>query len=189
MLGATSIPVFQLASLLGLGLGLVFLVVVWPSIFRRIALTASLPIPGGGPDALPRFSHRLLSLGLLRTSLAWLAMGLSQLAVVRGLTPWGSRSCSTAFPLVVGSVALATVAGFVIAVFPGGLGVREGVLMYALGPALGADLAVVAALVLRLVWVAAEFVAALALGPLGAREPVPSSRLEQPEQPSTSGPS
>jgi uncharacterized membrane protein YbhN (UPF0104 family) len=61
------------------------------------------------------------------------------------------------------------VAGFVVAVLPGGLGVREGVLMYALAPALGEDLAVVAALALRLVWVAAELLAAAVLLPLGPR--------------------
>lgn len=187
ILGTVVIQVLSLLGLLGLGLGLLFLIVSWPPIFRRIARTASLPISGGGPDALPLFSRRLLGLGLLRTTLAWLAMGLSQLLVIRGLTPWGPHELLAAFPLVVGSVALATVAGFVIAVFPGGLGVREGVLMYALGPALGADLAVVAALVLRLVWVAAEFVAALALAPLGAREADPPPPIEQPGQPSTSG--
>jgi hypothetical protein len=181
-LGRVSISIFQLASLGSLGLGLAFLVVVWPSIFRRIALMASLPIPGAGPDALPRFTKGLLGLGLVRASLAWLALGLSQLAVVRGLSPWGARELLALLPLVTASVALATVAGFVIAVIPGGLGVREGVLMYALGPALGVDLAVVSALVLRLVWVAAEFAAALAIGPLGSRggEPAPAP------QPSTS---
>ena len=43
-------------------------------------------------------------------------------------------------PVVIASVALATVAGFVVAVLPGGLGVREGVLMLALEPALGSEM-------------------------------------------------
>ena len=68
-------------------------------------------------------------------------------------------------PVVIASVALATVAGFVVAVLPGGLGVREGVLMSALAPAIGSDQAVIASLVLRLVWVAAELVAAAILFP------------------------
>jgi len=55
----------------------------------------------------------------------------------------------------------------VVAVTPGGLGIREGILMYALGPALGKEGAIAAALTLRLVWVAAEILAALVLGPLG----------------------
>jgi uncharacterized membrane protein YbhN (UPF0104 family) len=65
--------------------------------------------------------------------------------------------------VAIASVALATVAGFVVAVLPGGLGVREGVLMSALAPALGSDHAVVAAVVLRLVWVAAELAGAAVL--------------------------
>jgi uncharacterized membrane protein YbhN (UPF0104 family) len=64
------------------------------------------------------------------------------------------------WPAVVGGVALATVAGFAVAVLPGGLGVREGVLMTVLTPALGADTAVIAALALRLTWVLAELIAA-----------------------------
>ena len=71
------------------------------------------------------------------------------------------------------SVATATVAGFVVAVAPGGLGVRESVLMYALGPALGTGLAVASALALRLVWVAAEVMAAAALMPMGKRSAAP----------------
>jgi uncharacterized membrane protein YbhN (UPF0104 family) len=56
---------------------------------------------------------------------------------------------------------LATVAGFAVAVAPGGLGVREWVLWTALGAATGdRDRAVVAALALRLVWVVAEIAAA-----------------------------
>jgi hypothetical protein len=66
-------------------------------------------------------------------------------------------------------VALATVAGFAVAVFPGGLVVREGVLMAALAPALGADMAVVAALALRLAWVAGEILAAASLAPARPR--------------------
>ena len=74
-------------------------------------------------------------------------------------------------PVVIASVALATVAGFVVAVLPGGLGVREGVLMSALAPAIGSDQAVIASLVLRLVWVAAELVAAAILFPWFRRPP------------------
>lgn len=59
-------------------------------------------------------------------------------------------------------MALATVAGFVVAVAPGGLGVREWVLWTALGAVLDQDLAVVASLGLRLAWVVGEVVAAAA---------------------------
>jgi uncharacterized membrane protein YbhN (UPF0104 family) len=111
---------------------------------------------------------RLLGQGLWWSVIGWILLGLSQFAVVSAFDPEGARSLALAglVPVVIASVALATVAGFVVAVLPGGLGVREGVLMSALAPVLGADGSVVAALVLRLVWVAAELAAAVVLVPL-----------------------
>jgi uncharacterized membrane protein YbhN (UPF0104 family) len=137
-------------------------------VFGRLAGLVSLPIPGVGPEALPRLSARLLGQGLCWSAVGWVLLGLSQVAVVRAFDPEGARALARSglVPVVIASVALATVAGFVVAVLPGGLGVREGVLMSALAPALGADGSVVAALVLRLVWVAAELAAAVVLVPL-----------------------
>ena len=166
-LGTIGLRLYHLAGLLGLGLGLAFTVVVLPPVFRRLSLLVSLPFPRMGPEALPRFSAGLLIRGLLWTAAAWVFMGASQLEVAHALLPLDRVQYVSLAPVVVASVALATVAGFVVAVLPGGLGVREGVLMYALAPALGEDLAVVAALALRLVWVAAELLAAAVLLPLG----------------------
>ncbi len=80
-------------------------------------------------------------------------------------------------------VALATVAGFVVAVMPGGLGVREGVLMATLAPAVGEDTAVISALALRLVWVAVELVAGGALAIARPRLPKPGAVPEAVEIP------
>jgi uncharacterized membrane protein YbhN (UPF0104 family) len=89
-------------------------------------------------------------------------LGLSQVAVIRAVAPGGVGP--GLWPVVAASVALATVGGFVVAVLPGGLGVREWLLMLALGPVLGsADTAVIATLLLRLTWVAAEGAAAAVL--------------------------
>jgi glycosyltransferase 2 family protein len=162
-LGRIAMPFYRLAGLFALGLGLAFLVVVLPPCFRRLALMVSLPLPGVGPEVLPRFSAGLLARGLRRGGESWLFLGLSQILVVRGLAPPGRFDFLGMVPVVVASVALATVAGFAVPVLPGGLGVREGVLMVALGPMFGQDLAVVAALALRLVWVAAELLAAAVL--------------------------
>jgi hypothetical protein len=161
--GPVELPLYRLAAISGLGLGLAFLVVVAPPVFTRLAGLVSLPIPGVGPDALPRLSGGLLARGLLWSSLGWVLLGVSQLAVVRAMAEVPAFAL---VPVVVAAVALATVAGFVVAVLPGGLGVREGVLMSALAPALGTDRSVVAALVLRLVWVAAELAAAAVLVPM-----------------------
>jgi uncharacterized membrane protein YbhN (UPF0104 family) len=103
---------------------------------------------------------------------------LSLLAVVRAFDPAGADNVAALglAPVVIASVSLATLAGFVVAVLPGGLGVREGVLMWALAPGLGSDHAVVAALVLRLVWVVAEVVAAAVFFPW-FRGPIPGANL------------
>jgi uncharacterized membrane protein YbhN (UPF0104 family) len=167
--GKLRLEVYQMASLLALGLGIGFLVVVLPPVFRRVALIVSTPFPHVGADALPRISSGLLARGLLWTGAAWVLLGFSQIEVARALTPVTSGQYAGLLPVVTASVALATVAGFVVAVLPGGLGVREGVLMYALAPAFGEDVAVIAALVLRLVWVAAEVLAAAVLLPLRPR--------------------
>ena len=52
-------------ALCALGLGLAFLVVVLPPSFAGLALMVSLPLPGVGPEALPRFSAGLLIEGWL----------------------------------------------------------------------------------------------------------------------------
>jgi uncharacterized membrane protein YbhN (UPF0104 family) len=168
-----------LAALTSLGLGVAFLVVVWPPVFGRIAGLVSSPIPGVGREAMPRLTGKLLGQGMLWSTAGWILLGLSQLAVIRSFERGGAwaRVVEGLVPMVIASVALATVAGFVVAVLPGGLGVREGVLMLALEPALGPDRSVVAALVLRLVWVVAELAAALILVPFFRRrgEPVKTS--------------
>jgi hypothetical protein len=175
VLGYVRFGLYPLASLLSLGLGAAFLVVVAPPVFRRLSHAISLPFPSVGAEAVPAFSVGLLARGLCWTALAWVLLGASQLETAHGLGSLGLSQHLALAPVVTASVALATVAGFVVAVLPGGLGVREGVLMYALAPALGEDLAVVAALALRLVWVAAELLAAVLLLPLRSRD-----RLVQP---------
>jgi glycosyltransferase 2 family protein len=167
--GPVELPMYRLASLLGLGLGLAFLVVVWPPVFTRLAGLVSLPIPGVGPEAVPRLSVGLLAQGLLWSSIGWVLLGLSQLEVIRAMVSFGvvkGLEMRGVVPAVIAAVALATAAGFVVAVMPGGLGVREGVLITLLNPALGPDRSVVAAFLLRLVWVAAELAAAAVLVPM-----------------------
>lgn len=165
--GPIELPIYRICALAGLVLCLVFLVVVLPPVFERAAGLVTLPIPGIGPDAFPRITGRLLCRGLFWSSGGWVLLGLSQLAVIRSFDPAGAAGVAAAglAPVVIASVALATVAGFVVAVLPGGIGVREGVLMSARGPVLGNDPAVVAAISLRLVWVAAELVAAAVFFP------------------------
>ena len=122
-------------ALAGLGSGLAFLLLVLPPVFARLAGLISSPIPGVGPEALPRLTGRLVVQGLLWSSAGWVLLGLSQLAVVRAFDPEGTKTLVALglVPVVIASVALATVAGFLVAVLPGGLGV-PGVLMSLLAP-------------------------------------------------------
>jgi uncharacterized membrane protein YbhN (UPF0104 family) len=170
VLGTLAVETYQLAAAAALAPALAFLVVVMPWAFRRLSLLFSMPFPRVGPEALPRFDAGLLVCGLGWTSLTWVLFGASQVEVVRALVPMDASRWPAILPVVTAAVAFATVTGFLVAVLPGGLGVREGVLMLALAPAVGGeDLAVVAALTLRLVWAAVEILASAVLLPLGAR--------------------
>ena len=185
--GPVTLPLYRLAACASLAIGLALVFVTVPSIFSRLAAIVSLPIPGVGMEAMPRFTEMLMARGLLWSAVGWIMLGLSQVAVVCAFVPAGTESLIVMglLPVVIGSVALATVAGFLVAVLPGGLGVREGVLMSALAPAIGSDQAVIASLVLRLVWVAAELAAAAVLFPWlrGPRTAGPVPRPTGPGQP------
>jgi hypothetical protein len=163
--GQVHVSFYQLVAFAGLLLGVGFLLMVLPPIFDRLARLITLPIPGVGPDALPRLTANLLVRGLLWSAAGWILLGFSQLAVVRAFDRTDAERLFQVgvAPVVVAGVAFATVAGFLVAVLPGGLGVREGVLMTVLAPVAGTETSVVAALALRLVWVIAELAAGVLL--------------------------
>lgn len=161
--GFCALPAQPIYALVGLGLGVAFLVTVTPPVFPRICGLAKVPFPGVGAETIPLVSWRLFAEGLLFASIGWVLLGASLAAIVEGL---GTRGLLAAdLPALIASTAFATVAGFVVAVLPGGLGVREGVLMMTLTPLLGVADATLAALLLRLFWVAGEVLATLALLP------------------------
>ena len=86
--------------------------------------------------------------------LAWCAFSLSLWCVVRGLTS-ASEAPLSEFPFYCGATSIAFVAGF-LSFLPGGAVAREGVLIQLLSTRYDVGTAVVAALLLRLVWVVAE---------------------------------
>jgi hypothetical protein len=156
-LGAHGVPL----AALGLVLGLALLVLALPRVFAALASLLTLPIPGVGPEAVPRLSMPLLGEGLAWSSAGWVFLGLSQVAVL------GAMGVDIVRPetwvAVMSSVALATVAGFVVPVAPGGLGVREFVLWTSLGASVDHRRAVLASLALRLAWLVGEVLAAALL--------------------------
>jgi uncharacterized membrane protein YbhN (UPF0104 family) len=157
-LGVFDVPLAAIALAAGLG----FLLLVEVRVFPRLSALLTLPFPKVGPDALPHLSWRRLGEGILWSVLGWSLLGLSQVAVLRAILPGGLST--SLWPVVTASVALATVAGFAVPVAPGGLGVREWVLWTGLGATIvDQDRAVVAALLLRLIWVIGELLAAAVL--------------------------
>ena len=155
-------------------LALVLLVLVGipvlPPIINRIVFRVAKPFRRGDSPPLPRFDVTALVEGLVLTCGSWFLLSASLRATLCGVLmepptwSWSSWWHSTA------SVGLAYVAGFVILVVPGGLGVRELLLSpfvvseIARAPGVDEDkaraLAVLAVIVLRMIWTAAEVVMA-----------------------------
>jgi hypothetical protein len=145
--------------LLAISIAAPLFVVVSPPVFARILKSFHLPFPRAGTLHPPRIDWRLHVKGLKWCLPGWIAWGASLAGVIRAIRPdaWSPAL----LPLSTVCVALATVAGFIVAVFPGGLFVREGVLMATLEPTLGAADAILCAVLLRLVWIGVEIAAAV----------------------------
>lgn len=108
-------------------------------------------------------SARLVSQGVLITSLGWICHALSLGCVLQAIS--ASSIDLAQFPIWLASVASSTFLGFVVLIAPGGLGVREWVLIETLKDqsSIGAEKAIVAAGLLRLVWFISELAAAAVL--------------------------
>lgn len=108
----------------------------------------------------PPFTASLMVQGAFITSLGWLCHAASLGCTLQAVS---NRPLDvTLFPIWLASVCVSTVGGFVILIAPGGLGVREWLLVEMLKDqqAIGATQAVVAAGLLRIVWFASELVSA-----------------------------
>jgi glycosyltransferase 2 family protein len=142
-----------------------------PSIFNRLAHRMSLPFRERDAAQLPHIRFIYLLEGLAIIAIGWLLLGASFAAALRGIVgaEWPLFDVRSArLPAIMG---LSYVIGFVVLIAPGGLGVREFLLTLLLTPELvgvqgmGIEDAratvVLAVLVLRLVWTAAELLTAL----------------------------
>ena len=136
-------------------------------------LAARIAAKQRGPDARPLPSPPLLLLaqGLLHGACGWCLLGLSLGLVVRAVAPQPPPWDGSAYLGELATASVAYVLGFLVLLAPGGIGVREFVLQWVLAhrfaPSLGepvaAGLAVVIALVLRLVWTGTELTVALVM--------------------------
>lgn len=128
-------------------------------LFTRIGRRA---LPPTAADTVPAtgITAGTVMQGVFITSLVWVFHAFSLGCTLQAVS---DTSLSLAqFPIWLASVALSTFSGFVILIAPGGLGVREWVLIETLKdqPDIGYEKALVVAGLLRLVWFAAEVVIA-----------------------------
>lgn len=142
-----------------------------PPIFRRLVRLVG--VKKVSPDidsALAGLDIRLMSYGWITVALGWCLLGLSLWATLHAIPTTTTNPVSVAdWPLITACVALAMVAGF-LSLLPGGIGIREYVVMTLLVQPFGAAAAAVSAILLRLVWLLAELLFA---GILYAAKPAP----------------
>jgi uncharacterized membrane protein YbhN (UPF0104 family) len=163
------------------------LLVLLPPAFNRLVHHLALPFREQEAARLPPIRLGYLVEGLLLTAVGWLVLGASLGAALCGILgpdlAWSAEGAGR-LPAIIG---LSYVAGFVILVAPGGLGVREFFLRLFLTPELLAmglltknaeGTAALTALVLRLVWTLAELPLAAVLYKLPQRSSVSSQKSE-----------
>ena len=153
----------QQPALIGLALALALCagVPTWPPLFR--SLVRWLQVHRANPlieQAVAGLDARLMASGWLTMITGWLFIGLSLWATLNAL-PVPENPLSN-LPLIVATIALASVAGF-LSLLPAGIGVRELVLTTLLEPFYGPVIALVSAALVRLVWLVFELVFAAVL--------------------------
>ena len=148
-------PMLQLAA--GL-LMVVAGVMTWPPLFRSVA--GRFIANTGTQDAMAGLTFSVMLSGWGLMTAGWLLNGLSLWFVTASLSEAGVLEAGfqlSDYQLCLACVSLATVAGFV-SLLPGGLGVRELVMIPILGSGIGRVNAVVAAILIRFVWLASELI-------------------------------
>ena len=139
---------------LSLGLAACLLPAVLPPVFGRLTIWTAKRFRKG--DALPiaSVSYATWLQGFRYCIPGWVMVGLSLLATASSLGI--SMMSWEGFLTALGSIALAIVGGFAVLIVPGGLGVREWVLMETLGQSIGTGNAVLVAILTRITHVSVE---------------------------------
>lgn len=146
--------------LLGLFLLALVSVPLWPGVFNFMLRQLARRFESVAALNLREVRLRVLAEGLFITGCGWLLVGVSLWATLRGIVPETPALTPSVWLQCLAALGLAYVAGFLAIVLPGGVGVREFLLLHLLRP-LGQEAPVaVAVLVLRLVWTAAELATA-----------------------------
>lgn len=142
--------------LLALGLMVVSGLPTLPPVVRWVGKWLRWPAHQASSKQIPsQYPLSAMLLGWLYMSGCWAALGLSLGCCLQGLAVHSPSSWLAQWPAWTATVALAVVAGF-LSLVPGGLMVREAVLLTLLAPHVGKAAALATAVLLRLVWLVAE---------------------------------
>ncbi len=151
----------------------------YPPLFRRAV--RFLQVHRANPDidrAIDGLKAKLMGLGWLLISVEWFCFGLSLWATAKAIPGAVTTPTLSDLPLLTAAVALAMVAGF-LSLLPGGIGVRELIVIPLLQPQFGPVVAIIAAVLLRVNWLAAEVLIAGVLY-FAVKAPKESSRPQPP---------
>lgn len=139
-----------------------------PGIFNWLIARITRPFVDSA-EPLPRIPHWSLFEGIAITSIGWVCLGASLLAMIWGLIPEPPQLSLPFAARCVAFNAVSYVAGFLFLPAPGGLGIREVILQQLLAaefsanhpdPAVAAGMAALVVIVLRLSWTAVDVVLA-----------------------------
>lgn len=160
-----------------IGLGLCAGIPTWPPLFRRIVTL--LRVTKGRPQlasAVAGLKLGFMSRGWLAMAIGWVLMGLSLWAALKALpeTDANLNDLVSVLPILVASMALATVAG-ILSLIPGGAGVRELVVFALLKPTFGEAPAIISALTMRGISLLSEVLLSSILYTCGPTPPLPPS--------------
>jgi len=132
-----------------------------PPVFRRVVLLLQVHRTSQQlKPALEGLDFRLMSFGWGMVALGWMLFGFSLWATLLGMP--GVEVHPSDLPLLTACVSLAMVAGF-LSLLPGGIGVREYVIMTLVQPQFGDVAAIGSAVLLRLIWLVSELTLASVL--------------------------
>jgi len=175
----------QLLLWTAVGIGLAAGFVTLPPVFRTLVLLLKVSrINPEIEDKLAGLSYPTMAWGWGANIIGWTLLGSSLFATMASIPDADAQMAGglAMFPLLAATVCLAMVVGFVTPI-PGGMGVREYVIMEMMAPAFGPVVAVVSAVLLRVVWLLAEVALAIIL--YGIPAPTPTSDDATSDCPST----
>lgn len=145
--------------LLAAGIAAISVLPTIPPLMRWLIRHLSrIPRAAGLFERTDRVDWRTLLIGWLLMGATWLLMGVSQCFVIASLpaldTTWGPQQVAA----VTAATALAVVVGFVT-LLPGGAGIRELILTALLGPVFGLPVALLSAVLMRILSMFGELLA------------------------------